>query len=76
MYAIDITLKNGKKIEALIWSMDLENDLITLLNERDGEKYPYRVSDIIGGTFYSDRIRETSQRYNFLDKMVELGWSS
>ena len=74
MYATDIQLRNGKKLEGLIWTMDPPNNSITLMSERDGERYEFEISDIVGGVFYSDRIRELSSRQSFLDKMRELGW--
>ena len=74
MYAVDLQLKSGKKLEGLIWTMDPPNDSITLMSERDGERYEFAISEIAGGVFYSDRIRELSSRQSFLDKMREMDW--
>lgn len=68
MYAIDIELQTGKKIEALVYDWSPEKGLVEILNERTGEREKILLENVKSGKFYSDRDRSYAKSEDLLEK--------
>lgn len=75
MYAVDVFLKNGSKLEGLLWGWRFEADAFDVLDEHDGRIKRIQLNDIKGGKFYSDRVRELSSSESLLERAVKEGWN-
>jgi hypothetical protein len=74
MYAIDVYLNSGKKVEALLWSWKPKEGYFEALVESTGAIKKYQLREVRGGKFYSDRIREVSTSEDFLEKAKRDGF--
>jgi hypothetical protein len=74
MYAVDIELQNGKKIEALVYDWSPEKGRIDILNERNGDREVINLQDVKSGKFYSDRDRNYAKCEDLLEKAYTDGY--
>lgn len=75
MYAVNFTLKSGKKIDALIWTFVPEEGWFKALDESNGKVKQYKFSDIRSGVVYPDHIRmEYHDTQDFLKWAMQEGW--
>ena len=74
MYAVDITFKNGSKLEGLIWRWTPKKGVFEALNESNGNIKSYKLQDVKEGKWYSDRVRKYSECSDFIERAVADGW--
>lgn len=74
MYAVDIELQSGKRIEALIYNWAPEEGFIDILNEKNGDREVIKLNEVKSGKFYYDRDRSRSKCDDLLEKASEDGY--
>jgi virulence-associated protein VapD len=74
MYAVDLILKNGTKIEGLIWHWAPKEGICEVMDETTGKIKKHQFKNIQEGVFYSDRVRHISQTQDLLEKAITEGW--
>ena len=73
MYAVNLTLKNEKKVEALIYSLP-EDGVMRILVEPTGSIKKLRLSEIKEGTIYDDHYRVDITKMDFFHKCRVENW--
>lgn len=75
MYAVTFKLKNGKKINGLIWTFRPENGYFEALDESNGQVKKYQFNDIDSGKVFPDHIRSPHhETKDLLEQASQEGW--
>jgi hypothetical protein len=74
MYAVDLILKNGTRIEGLVWRWTPADGCCEVMDEATGKIKKHQLRNIQEGVFYSDRIRHLSESQDLLEKATAEGW--
>ena len=75
MYAIDIELQTGKKLEGLIFNWAPEEGFVEILNEKTGDRQIIEFDDVKTGVWYSDRVRKIAKSEDLLNKAITEGYT-
>jgi fibronectin type 3 domain-containing protein len=74
MFAIDVSFKDGSKIEGLIWDWSPKEGSFKVLDESNGKIKECSLSTVKNGIFYSDRIRKKAKQEELLEKARKEGF--
>lgn len=72
--ALNLTFRNGKSIEALLWSWKPEIGLFEALNESNGQVKKYHLRDLKSGIIFPTRDRHTESGEDLIQKALSEGW--